>query len=299
MLSEHQIYTRLEPKTKICYLRGMETFPAEDGQIDEHLQRFLTSIMEGSEDFDAPTIQNAINFARTFYELGHVLPQTVLNKIFISAVRFPTLVPQLTLFSHYYKSNSWLYSAILKALVSIPNLFMQSLAKSEPVWDFLIEKFNEDFNSKISQLDSNYYDQTVSFLFESVIIGWDFNRTSLVSFENLLTDFVEFCNLYPESTAAKSMLNFVFSIMPELVISKAKNISYWISIQNLRIVYMLGLNTSHKIDGSPLSLAIKLISVNKDEANKIISQCDKESQNVFRQLITHLDNEFDTFNPNF
>ncbi|EAY14395.1 hypothetical protein TVAG_255870 [Trichomonas vaginalis G3] len=280
-------------------MRAMETFPKEEGMMDESLQTFLNSIIEGHDDFDAPTLQNSINFGRTYFELGNKLPQTVINKILRCAFRFPTLVPQLVLYSRYYKSNNWIFNALIKSLSSDFSLVQDSLAKSEPIWSFLIPKFEEDFKSKISNLDKDFYDYPTAFLFESVIFGWDYIKAAHVSFEDLVVEFVNFCNLNPNSNACRSMLNLICSIMPKLVIGKASNVADWISVPNLRLILQQGLYQKGELPGNQVSLAVKMIPIDIDLAKEIIEQCDKDSKEAFNALLTHYNPDQGTFGPNY
>jgi hypothetical protein len=71
--------SRLTLFDKLAFQRAKETFPAQSGTCSEDDGAFLLSILEVSTNVECGTIQQAINLARSWCELGTILPQNLMN----------------------------------------------------------------------------------------------------------------------------------------------------------------------------------------------------------------------------
>ena len=290
-------YTRLQPIGRLLYNRAAETFPKEPGDLDDSQEMFFSSILDEEDDIDAATVQNAINFARSFCELGRTLKQSVLNKIFFASMKFQQFVPQLILFSNYYQTKSWIYNSVMNAVINHTELFKHTVIIEHPIWDFLLKNFEEDFQEKVQMLRTEYSEHPAAFLFEALIFGWDIGRNTSVSVEDIVTDLVSFFSSQQSSKISNSILSYLCSVFPELVISTNPGIADRLSVPCLQTIFSLGLHTKYELGSNPSILALKFITIDIPFAKEIISKCGEQDQQLFNEMLEHYDESQGRFIP--
>ena len=290
-------YTRLQPIGRLLFNRAAETFPKEEGDLDDSQEMFFSSILDEEDDIDAATVQNAINFARSFCELGKILKQSVLNKIFFASLKFQQFVPQLILFSNYYKTKSWIYNCVMHALTNHSQLFKDSIILEHPIWDFILKNFEEDFQEKIQMLRSEYSEHPAAFLFESIIFGWDIGRNVSISVEDIVQDIVSFLASKQSSKLTNSLLNYFCSIFPELVISGNPGIADRLSVPCLQTIFSLGLHTKYQLGTNLAILALKFITIDIQLAKSMIENCSEQEKQLFNEMLEHYDERQGRFIP--
>ena len=287
----------MQPLGRLMFNRGFETFPKEIGNLDESQEMFFSSILDDEDSLDPSTVQNSINFARSFCELGKTLKQTILNKIFFSSLRFQQFVPQLILFSKYYRTRSWIYNAIFHAMKHHFHLFRDSIINNHPIWSFILEKFEEDFQEKTQMLRTEYSEHPHAFLFECIIFGWEFERTDSIEVEDLVKAIAQFLASIPSSTITDTLLSYMCAVFPEIVISTVPGAADRMSVQCLQQIVALGLHTKYELGTNKALLAMKMIPADGELAKSIIDGCEEQDVAIFNEMLQHFDEGQGRFVP--
>lgn len=288
---------RLQIVQRIYYQRGRDTFPKEEGSCSEDDSRFLLSILDVPTNEDRSTIQNAINFARSWIELGRILPQKVINKIVLYSFYTPAYIPQLALLAPLFPSRNWLFNSIDKILRTKTDLFKKSIKENNPVWGFILREFDEDFYEKSELLDKSYDERAFAFLAESVIFSWPYDQSTNVTISQLVQAFAQFC-IEHQSTASNGLLSVLAPIFPNEISQVADGCLERLSSASLTALYTLGYIKKGKSNGDKFILAMKLLPRMPDVALDYIHDSYQtiEGKTVLT-MKEHFDSENNCFIP--
>ena len=285
---------KFSPFDKICYDRAKETFPKEKGTCSEDTEQFILSITEVKESSDIPTLQNAINFARSWAELGFILPQKVMNKILRAAFKEKIIVPQLSLLASFFSNNNWLFNAIMKLMKTQPKVFIESIEKNNPVWGFILKAFDADFYEKSVMLDTNYYERPISFLSEVLLFRWPQKPTDEISLMSIpqvsisenAKMIIDFCvNLKGE--AANGIINSIAPLFPNETLSSISGHADRLTGNNLAYFVSLGFKKKDGLKGDDLTIALKILPRNPKLADSLARNLDDAQKKTYQEMKNH------------
>ncbi|KAK8863609.1 hypothetical protein M9Y10_011297 [Tritrichomonas musculus] len=277
--------TRLSVYDQLSYQRAKETFPKEEGTCPEETFHFINLILEVNENSEAPTIQNAINFARSWAELGFILPQEIMNKILRAAFQFPIFIPQLSLLASFFHDASWLFNALLKLIKKQPDLIKKSIQNNFEVWNFILKYFDKDFFEKSESLDIDYSERQFAFLSEVLIFKWPQDQYE-TTISNNVKSISQFCASL-DGEVPDAILNCLAPLFPKEVISSLSGKIDKLNSQTLAYFYSLGLNENKDFTGNKLVMALKLIPRNSAIAQQLANELDEEDSKTFQQMLKH------------
>lgn len=277
--------TRLTIYDQLSYQRAKETFPKEKGTCPEETSQFINLILEVNENSEAPTIQNAINFARSWTELGFILPQEIMNKILRAAFEFPIFIPQLSLLASFFHDASWLFNALLKLIRKQPDLIKKSIQNNFEVWNFIFKYFDKDFYEKSESLDIDYSERQFAFLSEVLIFKWPQDQME-TTISNNVKSISQFCASL-DGEVPDGILNCLAPLFPKEVLSALSGKVDRLNSQNLAFFYSLGLNESEDFAGDKLVIALKMIPKDLEIAQQLASELDEAQSKTFQQMLSH------------
>lgn len=277
--------TRLTIYDQLSYQRAKETFPKENGTCPEETFQFINLILEVNENSEAPTIQNAINFARSWAELGFILPQEIMNKILHAAFEFPIFIPQLSLIASFFHDVSWLFNALLKLIKKYPDLIKKSIENNNEVWNFIFKYFDKDFYEKSESLDIDYSERQFAFLSEVLVFYWPSDQTE-TTISNNVKLISQFC-VSLDGEVPEAILNCLAPLFPKEVLSSLSGNVDKLNSQNLAFFYSLGLNESEDFVGDKLIMALKMIPKDINIAQELASELDEQGSKAFNQMLKH------------
>ena len=172
---------KLVPSDRIYFQRAIETFPEEKGNCSDDITEFILNIFEVNDKSNQSFIQNAVNFIRTWSEVGLNFPQRVMDLLFYVSFKHPFFLSQLAALSSSYSNSGWLFHSLLALVQDHTDLFKESIFHDFPVWEFILQEFDRDFFTKSDVLSTPYSDRPYSFLCESILFGWPARSASSVS----------------------------------------------------------------------------------------------------------------------
>ncbi|OHT08987.1 hypothetical protein TRFO_22222 [Tritrichomonas foetus] len=225
---------RLSFIDKICFDRAYSEFKIKSDE-DNDENTFLLSLLETSEDFEPTTVRNAINFARSWAELGRPLSQRVLTRILYLCFLEPKFLNQMMFVTDIIQTRGWIFHAVSKMIQSKYDLFIQSIKENHPVWEFLIDSMLSDAKSKEDYVNVKYLDRPSSFLAEVMPLYWPSEETMRIEISSLVNSFFKFL-LSVKSRTALNILNIYCYIFPENVVKIAKDELYQLSSDGLFIL---------------------------------------------------------------
>ena len=285
---------RLEYYDKNLFKKVLEIFIKEKGNIDDSTNIFLSSILDVKTGLDIIAVQNAINFARSHFELGKKFNQSFLNKILIASFKFPQIVHQVFYFSKFYDNNNWIFNSIIKLQKLNSNLFKNSIKNSHPIWDFLITQFDNDIKLKNELINVFYEERIDSFLFECIIFGWEMDQKIQVSIKNILLDIIQFC-LTNESNISDQIINYCFYFYPELIIDNLGGNVHKLNIISLELAIYLKFHLKDTFFGNNSILAYKLIGIDLNLAKELIKNSNEIDQQIFQEILEQYDENNNKF----
>ncbi|OHT10872.1 hypothetical protein TRFO_19660 [Tritrichomonas foetus] len=287
---------------QLCFNRALETFPEEPGTCPEYTSQFILSILEVSENSDKSTLQNAINFARSWAELGFILPQKVMNRVLRAAFEFPIFIPQLSLLSPFFSNKGWLFNALLKLIREQPDLFFRSIEKNNSVWNFIFKQFDQDFFDKSEILDIEYSERPFSFLSEVLIFEWPSKNSpssSEISIANNVRLIAEYCLAHP-GEVADSILNCIAPLFPNEILPILAGKAEVLNGNNLAYFFSLYSNDNDESDhkkeasdmkncltGDSLTMALKLLPKNLKLAQSLVEGLGESEKRIFDEMLSH------------
>ena len=267
------------------YLRALETFPKEKGKCPEDTENFLGNILEVNQEADEAIIQNAINFTRSWTELGFSLPQRIMNKVLHAAFLFPAFIPQLSLLSDQYSDQSWLFNALLKLIRTQPELVLNSIRRNSSVWHFILKYFDEDFYAKSTEKEKKYNERDCSFLSEVLIFEWP--QTDIeTTISNNVKSICTFC-VDLEGEVPEGILNCLAPLFPNETLSAIAGKVHKLNSSNLAYFYSLGLNTQPEFTGNNLIMAMKMFPKDAEIAEALASQLSEPEKALMEQMVKH------------
>jgi len=259
---------RLDVVDKLAYKRALDSFKKEPGSGDDEGDDFFSTILDSQLETDYPAVQNAINFAKSYCDIGRKLSQKFLDKLLIAGLNFPQIVPQLYIFQRNY-SNNWIFYSILKVQKKFPEKFKDSIVKSSPIWDFILCEFEADIQNKHVLMGVDYNDRAIAFLFESILFGWKIDQTMYVTIDQLFKSFVEFCIENESSPLIDTLMSYVCTLFPEKAVEIISNHGHRLLPQCLELFESKGLLDS--IGGDPQIMAVKCIPFKFDKAQSLLN----------------------------
>lgn len=296
---------RLQFFDKTGFDRAFVDFKFRDTEKDDDENIFLLSLLESNEhdfkdnkgdDFELTTIRNAINFTRSWAELGHTLSQQVLTRILFLCFLEPKLINQMALVTDIIRDRKWLFRALYKMIKSKYDIFVKSIKENHQVWDFLIDCLLSDAISKQSDCRVAYSERKHPFLIEAIPLFWPYKSTSYVKMDELVNSVLQFC-IDTNSQTSYSIINIFCFAFPENVAKTVKNDLYKLSADAL--FQLLKLNLIKMPNSDPehgAILAIKMLPFNPKIALELAESDQKtEGKQIIIEMIRHYNSEDQTF----
>jgi hypothetical protein len=107
------LLNRLHFLDKMCYDRAYVCFRlVSDISTNEEETPFLLSLLDTGRIFEGSTVHNAINFARSWAELGRYPTNSVLSRILCLCFFSDRFVNQLVCLSEIVPVRGWIFHAI-------------------------------------------------------------------------------------------------------------------------------------------------------------------------------------------
>ena len=192
---------------------AIQCFPKEKGSVSSSVSDFFLQSLTDTSKIDAPSISNTLNFAQTWFALGKSLNQDVINQIFYIILKMPTFTPKFTILIKYMKNDGCLYNAISYCLRHDPKQIKESIAKDDPIWRVLLEKFNADFNEKKAESSKKYSERECHYLIEVFYYYWPLEKKSGTNILELVNAFFDFCK-ETRSVTSIQLLHLIIRIFP-------------------------------------------------------------------------------------
>lgn len=286
---------RLQFFDKMGYDRAFVEFKVKDDNDDDE-NTFLLSLLESGSDFELTTVRNAINFARSWAELGHTISHRVLARILYLCFLEPKLVNQMSFITEIVRDRTWIFRALAKMVSSKYDLFLKSIKENHQIWDFLYDSLLSDAMSKQSECRVAYSERQNPFLIEAIPLYWPSEQSSRVKFNDLINSVLAFC-VEAKSQTAYLIINIFCFAFPENVANVVKDDLYQLSSDAL--FQLLKLNLIEMPDCDPdhgAILAAKMLPFNPKLALELAEsdQKSKDKQDII-EMIKHFNPGSQTF----
>lgn len=291
----NKYFSRLQYFDKTGFDRAFVEFKVKSDNDDDE-NTFLLSLLESDADFELTTVRNAINFARSWAELGHTLSQRVLTRILYLCFLEPKLINQMMFITDIVRDRGWVYRALSKMITSKYDLFLQSIKEDHQVWDFLIDCLLSDAMSKESECLVGYGDRDHPFLIEAIPLYWPYESTKMIKISDLINSVLDFC-IKAQSKTAFSIINIFCFAFPMNVASFVKNDLHNLSSEALFQLLKLNLITIPNSDPDHGAiLAAKMFPFNPAIALEL-AESDQNSADKLDiiEMIKHFNPEDQTF----
>jgi hypothetical protein len=190
-------FARLGFLDKMCYERAFDWFrsPASASTTNEEETNFLLSLLDSGKNFEEATVRNAINFARSWAELGRIPDRQVLSRILYLSFLSSAFVNQLVGLADLTPSQDWIFHGLFKITTHDFSIVTASIETDAAIWSFLCDRLLADAQSKPIDYSKRYCerDDDSAFLIESLVLGWRWDRTVPVPYAGLVEAVSRFC----------------------------------------------------------------------------------------------------------
>jgi hypothetical protein len=208
--------SRLDFLDKLCYDRANSWFHSSgDEKTTEGETNFLLSILDSGKHFDEATVHNAINFARSWAELGRMPSRQVLTRILYLSFLSPVFVTQMVSLSALIPSSDWIFRGLLRITKQDFPTLSASIENNAPIWHFLGTKIMADAMSKPIDYEKTYFDrdEDCCFLVEALVLAWPFDGGGAVTYSALIETVARFC-IDAKSMASMRLLGALCWVFP-------------------------------------------------------------------------------------
>ena len=291
----NKYFSRLQFFDKMGYDRAYGEFKVKDNNDDDE-NTFLLSLLESGADFELTTVRNAINFARSWAELGHTISQHVLTRILYLCFLEPKLINQLMFITDIVRDRNWIFRGLAKMITSKYDIFLNSIKEDHQIWDFLYDCLLSDAISKQSECRVAYSERNFSFIIEAIPLYWPSEISTRVKFDDLLNSVLSFC-IETHSKTAYSIINVFCFAFPDnvakVVLNDLHNLSSDALFQLLRLnlIQMPNYDPDHGA-----ILAAKMLPFNPKIALEL-AESDQKSEDKLEiiEMIKHFNSGDQTF----
>jgi hypothetical protein len=212
-------FIRLSFFDKFYYQRAFAFFNTPSyPTINEQESIFLLALLDSGKHFEESTVHNAINFVRSWADLGHFPDRQVLSRILYRSFLSDKFVNQLICLSEIIPSTDWIFRGLNQIAIQDFPTFSHSIEADFPIWSFLTDKLFENAISKQIDYTSQYSERTEEsvFLIEGILFGWPSEIVSSVKYSGLIETFTKFCVKCESKTAIK-LLDVLCWVFPKHV----------------------------------------------------------------------------------
>jgi hypothetical protein len=253
---------------------------------------FLTSAMEmrGAPRKMLDSIRNSINMARSWGEIGRILPQKVMNRLVFAAFDAPALVGQVVQFASFCESGrGWLFHALSWMLKKHSSLVRESIKDKGPIWDFLIRELADDCSEKSEHFGIPYANYPLSFLFECLLFFWEIPGRKELTVSVLAVEFAKFCAECSNSVGDE-LLSIIGPVFPKEVIGVMVNNIHRLTPPCLKYFYSTDLHTIEGFSGNKNTIVLKLLPMCDDIALKLADEIE-DKEKVLSSALRHYNRE--------
>jgi hypothetical protein len=210
---------RLSVFDRFYYERAFDFFDTSSYlTINEEESLFLLAALDSGKHFEESTVRNAIDFVRSWADLGHLPDCQVLSRILYLSFLSHKFGNQLICLSEIIPSSDWIFRGLNKIAIQDFPTFSHSIEVDFPIWSFLTDKLFENAISKQIDYTLEYSDRTEEcvFLIEGILFGWPCEIVSSVTYSVLTETFTRFC-VKCQSTTAIKLLDVLCWVFPKNV----------------------------------------------------------------------------------
>jgi hypothetical protein len=287
------LLSRLHFLDKMCYDRAYACFrlATNVSTTNEEETSFLLSLLDSGRHFEDSTVHNAINFARSWAELGWYPANSVLSRILCLCFLSDRFVNQLVCLSEIVPVRGWVFHAISKLTHQDHQHLVESIQKDATVWAFLCDVLFEDAKSKPINYDKQYCEREdhCSFLIEALPLAWPYEQKGYIKYETLIGAVSQFC-VSCRSTTAIKLLDCLCWAFPRAAATAALEVLDQLSCDVIGLLLRLGLIPAELQVGK--FFALKVLAFDKRLALAIIEkEPDDEGKKNVLQIISRFDPE--------
>ena len=274
----NKFLTRLQFVDKIAYDRASGFFSLETSEnpLGDEQNAFLLSLLDSGEEFDDASVINAINFTRSWLELGFDPGQTVLVRLLCLCFYNDMFVNPVRNLAEGLAAVGWVYRALSKMVVSHFDVLRATIARDAPIWDFLCALLRSDVLSMgVPQVGYADIPQDCAYLIEGLIHHWPSEKVARVAIDELVVDFVHFC-MSIDSETATDLMNVVFLVFPGIASRLISEDSRIFARTRADVLVRLKTDGLLKLPEHLDHAAIKLVVVDPAAAISAANDADRE-----------------------
>lgn len=252
------------------YKYNLDTVP---NLFSEEQDNFISNLLDSDLDFSEPSMRSTFTYVMTFIGDGKYPSQKILNRLLIICFEHPSFVNQFILIANKINVQGWIYFAFARLIKSKEREFNKSLIEDNPIWDWILDQFENEINSteKFDPL-KEYTDRDQNFMIEAIPHYWPMEKVSDLTMVKLISSVSVFCIDHKNKSTSR-LLSLLYTILPKCA---AKLPLTGFSMLNARAIFEVmrtGIEVLIPDDIEAQSQhSLKLLSFNIAEAKRIAEE---------------------------